>query len=157
MQLHKRGKDGDTLLDRPRELRVRRKLSNGQLLSIYFKRSKAKGGVGQGIVYVWLVGVHIGNGRKEANKWYHSGTHPMQTPSQLTGKCGLEGLVQAGKYIREFGYTLMGRRSEMQIAWADEKRMRAYKFLLRYEGFTLYEDDNENPQCIAFRNPDYYE
>lgn len=149
MSIHKKGRN-ETLLDRPSELRVRRRLSNGQLLSVYFRRHKSLE-AGEKVVYVWTVGVHIGKGRKEANRWYHGGGAENYPLNKSTGECGLEGLVQAGKYIREFGYNLMGRRSEMQIGWIDEKRMRAYKFLLRYEGFTLYEGE-----CIAFRNPEFY-
>jgi hypothetical protein len=100
------------------------------------------------------VSVHIGSGRREANAWFHGrqGIKPAQT-----GKCGLEGLGMAAQYIRDFAEKFMSKRSELQIGWSDEKRMRAYMFLLRYPEFTLYKTEDGKPQCIACRNPNYYE
>jgi hypothetical protein len=101
-----------------------------------------------------MVAIHIGKGRKQANRWFHGGP---RAGNYQTGECGLEGLSMAARYIRDFGNNFMGRRSELQIGWADSKRMRAYKYLLRYEGFTMYTHEDGSPKCIAFRNPKYYE
>jgi hypothetical protein len=148
--------EGETIVQRPNMIRARYTLSNGQLLSVYFtrKRVKNKDAFWRGVIYVWSVAIHIGSGRRGANKWFNSWT---KRPIQETGTCGLEGLIVASRYIRAFGQHKIGSREEMQIGWADAKRMRAYRWLLRYPGFAWYADDANEGQCIAYRNPDIYE
>lgn len=144
---------GETIAERPNSIRCRYKLSNGQLLSVYFTRIPNKGR-SIGVKYVWMVAAHIGNGRKSANKWNnkrHAG------PEKSTGTCGLEGLAVAARYIKAFAAHKIKQGAEMQIGWPDKKRMRAYMYLLRYDGFTLYRHEDNTPMCIAYRNPDYYE
>ncbi len=127
---------------RKREIRVHEILSNGQHLNLYFRKFNSdESGVG-----VWKIGLCISNTRKEANKWW-AGKSIRKIDNKLTGKCGLEGLKKALFYILELCKCLIW--DEIQISWNDEKRKRAYKYLLRY-GF------KEAKHCYYYRNPDYW-
>jgi hypothetical protein len=145
--------EGETIIERPNMIRCRYTLSNGQLLSVFFARKRANSPM-YGICYVWSVAIHIGRNRKEANRWFQSRNHAQD--DRQTGQCGLEGLRIALRYILQFAESICVPNAEMQIAWTDDKRMRAYRYLLRFPGFIFYEDQG-NPQCIAYRNPDIYE
>lgn len=143
---------GETIVQRPNMVRCRYELKNGQLLSVYFTRRRVKQ-PDWDIRFVWSVAVHIGRNRREANRWFRSMFQDQA--SKQTGDCGLEGLVIALRYVQAFCEKLCDWRSELQIDWSDEKRMRAYRYLLRYPGFVLYEEKGKN-QCLAYRNPEFF-
>jgi hypothetical protein len=143
---------GETIVQRPNRVRCRYELKNGQLLSVYFTRKRVKQPEWD-ICFVWTVAVHIGHNRREANRWYRGMF--QEHASKQTGDCGLEGLIIALRYIQAFCEKLCGARSELQINWSDDKRMRAYRYLLRYPGFVLYEEKGKN-QCLAYRNPELF-
>lgn len=131
---------------RKREFRIHEILPNGQHFNLYFKKHGSKEGDNR-IHGIWTVGLHIGSSRKEANLWYDSAGKSKD--SRQTGTCGLEALFKAAKYITEF-VSILGFHSELQIGWQDDKRRRAYRWLLRYD-FKEYDD------CYAVRNPEYWE
>lgn len=135
--------------ERPTRLFYRSKLSNGQYLSMWFWRQRFKDPNKQ-VIYIWTVGAYIGS-IKGAKLWRVGKRRTKQT-----GDCGLEGLKEAARFIKSFADQL-GYREEMQIKHEDNKRHRAYKWLLRYPGFSLYEFDDKTEPCIAFRNLDYWE
>lgn len=138
----------------PSKTFVRERLSNGQYLTMRFWRARAKGeaaAAGQ-IVYVWKVSVHIGS-RKELKQWRK---RRKGSRSKQTGKVGLEGLREAQGYILRFAMNFCSWRDELQVEWEDDKRRRAYRWLLRHPGFVLYKDEGKE-YCYAFRHPDLYE
>jgi len=67
----------------------------------------------------------------------------------------LEGLRIALDYILAFANNFCGWRDELQVDWEDDKRRRAYRWLLRHPGFVEYKKDG-GYTCIAFRHPDLY-
>lgn len=146
---------GERIVRRPNSMRCRYVLSNGQLLTVYFNRYRNRGRVGSGIRYVWLVAVHIGNGRREANRWHDRGA--QERTQRQTGTCGLEGMTVALRYVLAFANHFIGPYEELQVGWADDKRRRAYRYILRYPGFIMHEVDGKHGGFIAYRNPDIYE
>lgn len=133
----------------PNKVRLTERLSNGQYLSMWFWRRRVKGGDDQ-ILYIWTVGLYIGD-RKGASHWRRNKAMVKQT-----GTCGMEGLAIALDTIKAFTANF-GYREELQIMHSDIKRHRAYKYLLRYPGFTIYSYGNKQDARIAFRIPDYWE
>lgn len=135
--------DGWSGYTRPNRIRCKSRLSNGQWLFVEFKRIRQPHPQPLRCCYIWSVAIHIGDRRKIRRRW-------TKKPQQ-TGRAGLEGLREALRIVKSFGYDMCDYRDEMRITWADERRRRAYRYLLRFDGF---EDHGE---FIAFRNPDYYE
>lgn len=127
-----------------KQIRVHEVLSNGQHLNLYFLKHDCIFGDN---VTVWSMGLCISKTRRNSNDWFKG--RKTQLHNRQTGTCGIEGLKKALNYIRQF-VGEMGEYEELQIGWADEKRKRAYKFLLRY-GFLEYDD------CYYIRNPQYWE
>jgi hypothetical protein len=131
---------------RKHEYRIHEPLSNGQWLNLYFKKHCNSTGI-----QVWTVGVCISNSIKHANKWFDTKGEYQRKYSSQTGKCGLEGLTKALKYILEFRKN-MKEKEEIHVGWHDNKRKNAYKYLLRYNFFLDLEDE------IYFaRNMNYWE
>lgn len=145
--------EGETIVSRPNMVRCRYTLSNGQILTVRFQRhvNKAIRSTNEKIRKVWLVAVHIGDGKRADNRWRRK----AKGVNTSTGKCGLEGLRVALGYIHSF-CTTMGLHTELQVGWSDKRRARAYKYLLRYDNFTLYENEKGEPVAIAARNPEYW-
>lgn len=132
------------------EFRYCEKLSNGQLLNVYFWRLKAV--VFDEHVFVWNVGVVISKNRKEANHWFLRDSKKKKEIS--TGDCGLEGLKMAKDLILEFQHQLK-QNEYLFVAHSDEKRKRAYKWLLRYGFKEFFKGDEFHNYGIA--NPFYWE
>lgn len=131
---------------------VRERLSNGQYMHLWLWRQRVDDPeMRKQITYTWQVGLYIGH-PKGAALWKRK----AKQKTKQTGDCGLEGLRAALQWIR--GFTdIMGWKEELQIMPEDTKRHNAYKYLLRYPGFMLYEGDNPKDSCIAYRRPDYWE
>lgn len=130
---------------RKREFRIHEILSNGQHFNMYFKKHKSA--EPDGVIHgVWTVGLCISKTRKEANVWYDNKSKNKQ--NFQTGYCGLEALKKAAGYLVIFA-NILSYHSEMQVGWQDEKRRKAYRWLLRY-GFEESED------CYIIRNPEYW-
>lgn len=144
--------DNWVVRETPSQVSIRERLSNGQYLTMRFWRVKAKGDIWGHVVYVWKVSVHIGS-KKEARRWRR---RKKGTRSKQTGNCGLEGLREAQGYLLRFAMNFCGWRDELQIDWEDDKRRRAYRWLVRHPGFALYVRDGKEI-CYAFRHPDLYE
>ncbi|RMD04915.1 hypothetical protein D9O40_00770 [Clostridium autoethanogenum] len=127
------------------QIRIHERLSNGQYLNVYFMRHKA---VHQDkIIYIWAVGVAISKTIKQANFWFNGKKNKID--NKQTGKCGLEGLKKALYHILEF-VNKMSIKEELQVCWTDEKRKKAYNYLIKY-GFIADKD------CYSIRNPKYWE
>lgn len=136
-------------------VRIREKLSNGQLLSVFFKRIRNKSNPGGGIHYIWSLAVHIGYSRKQANRWYHMPYTQRIKTIQQTGDCGLEGLRKALGYLMEHCES-MGQYEELQIYCDDAKRYRTYRYLVKhYKGFTEHVA-SPGQMIIAYANPAFY-
>lgn len=133
----------DNCCKKMKEIRIHQILSNGQHFNLYFFKNKKEC---LEKVTVWGIGFCISKTRRESNDWFKGN---LKLNNRQTGKCGLEGLKLALQYICQFVGEL-GEYEELQVGWADEKRKRAYKFLLRY-GFWEHED------CYAMRNSQYWE
>lgn len=127
------------------EIRIHELLSNGQHLNIYFEKHNT-GTNHERITAVWTIGVCISDTRKQANHWWNG---KNKRNLQQTGKCGLEGLRRTAEILKEL-IPHLGFHEELQVGWEDEKRRRAYRYLLRY-GFLEFED------CYAIRNPEIWE
>jgi hypothetical protein len=146
--------DGYSIVGRPTAWRVRQRMKNGQWLSVFFKRHRAKGTKEERgpIVYIWNVAIHIGPNKKAGSKWYHGWS--KKDHNRSTGDGSLAALCQALAYIRGFVENYMGLHDELHIHWSDAKRARAYRYLLRYPGFAI---DPDMPGFIMARNPHIYE
>ncbi|KOP81996.1 hypothetical protein AMS60_05565 [Bacillus sp. FJAT-21945] len=137
----------DLVPKRKSEVRFHEILPNGQHLNIYFQRSR------NGEFNQWGVGLHIGKSRKEANKWYNK--HSKNKRARSTGTCGITGLKRALFYILHFR-DQMKTYEELIIEWEDDKRMRAYRYLKRYE-FVDYFDDKDKVIGYGSRNLQLWE
>lgn len=135
---------------RKNEYRIHEVLPNGQHLNLFFKRQKPVDPSYP--FYQWKVGLCISGHRKEANNWWNG--KDAKLDGKQTGNCGLTGLRLAVKYIVEFVHTLKPNE-EVIIDWADEKRMRVYKYLYRV-GFTDFKSDN-GEVCFGMRNMNIWE
>lgn len=136
---------GWSVYQKPSHITYRERLSTGQVLTVKFNRLRhgmPDGGY-KGVIYLWIVTVHIGN------HWRESGRYQYKK-NRITGRSGLEGLRAALRVIRSVT-PVMDYRDEMQIAGSDERRNKAYRYLLRYPGFV----DGGNG-LIGYRNPELY-
>lgn len=129
---------------RKSEYRICEKLSNGQLLNLYFWRIKST----EVNFFIWKVGLCICNNRRSANQWISKAKSKLN--NKQTGKCGLEGLAKACHYIVEFRSNLP-MNAEIQFKWTNDKRKRAYRYIKQY-GFQL----NEELGVYTSRNLDYW-
>jgi hypothetical protein len=129
-------------------IRHHEKLSNGQVLSITISKHTPDS-PHLGSFKIYSVGICIGKNRKSNNRWFLCKSKKYD--KRQTGKCGLEALRLALKYILEFRNS-MNKNEELQIGWADEKRKRTYKYLLRYDFLLANEND-----CYWSRSPEYWE
>jgi hypothetical protein len=136
---------------RKSEYRIHEVLPNGQHLNLFFKRRKPVDP--DYPFFQWKVGLCISSSRKEANKWWNG--KDLRLEGKQTGNCGLTGLRLAVKYILEFVHTLK-QNEEVIIDWADEKRMRVYKYLYRL-GFTDFVSEDGRYENFGMRNPNIWE
>lgn len=150
--------DGYSIVGRPTAWRIRQPTKNGQWLTVFFRRKRVKGDTKEEIKawgdirYVWDVAIHIGKTKRQANRWYHGWS--QKDHNRSTGDGSLAALSQALAYIRAFVVDYMDKRDELQIYWSDERRARAYRYLLRYPGFFI---DKDRPNAITAWNPSIYE
>lgn len=137
-------KDGSTIREKPSGLTVREPLSNGQFLTMWFWRERPSDYDGP-VNAIWSVAIYIGT-KKGAALWKRG-----KLPEKQTGECGLEGLRVALGNVLALANNI-GWREEFQIKWADEKRRRAYRWLLRYPGFYEHKEDD----ALTFRRMEYW-
>lgn len=131
----------------PSKITLKQKLSDGNYLSIWFRRRRVKGEEWQGVHYLWTCSVYVGT-LKDARIWAGKKTH-----DKITGNGTIEALRLAKGYILGFCRVFVEYGMELQINASDAKRYRAYKFLMRYDGFQA----EEETRTIHYRNPKYYE
>lgn len=120
---------------RKHEYRIHKLLSNRQWLNLYFQKYQ-----GDRETCVWTTALCISDGIKSANQWYtglRKGYRKIN--NKITGKCGIEGLKKAAKYICSFADNLK-LNEELHVGWADDRRKYAYRGLLK-RGF--YVDEKE--------------
>lgn len=112
---------------RPTLWRGYQDLPNGQVAMLSLRLDSRK----QGREY-WFVEATIGQNRRQCK---HTGSY-----KEMTGRCGLSGLVAIFKMIKEAERLLIkpNKRVIFEIEWTEEKRYRAYRRLLKH-GYT--EDD----------------
>lgn len=124
-------------MNRKRLKREHRTLSNGQILSLqsgidccydYLNKTRK----------VYYISAIIGKSIKENNKWFNK--HRGRCANiRETGRCGLEGLREASKYIQELMSNI--RENDLIVIHAlDKRRKSAYRYLERY-GFQLDEEE----------------
>jgi hypothetical protein len=96
---------------------------------------------------VWTVGLFVGGSNRTANDWYNK---PGKKPKiRITGSGLLYALKFALDRLLEFA-SKMTQNEEIQIGWGDERRRRAYRYLLRYPNWNVADD------CYFYRNPKYW-
>lgn len=135
----------------PSRVIFRQQLSNGQYITMRFYRHRSKV-FEPPVLYGWKVSLYIGD-KKAADRWNRG---KGKDHGKQTGSGHIEGLRLAKEYLLYFVATYLGTRAELQIDAADLKRHGAYKWLLRYPGFTDYGDNGEKG-CIAYRDPAHWE
>lgn len=136
---------------------IRDKLSNGQILTVFFNRKRADPKKTEWtveypntkIAFIWKVAIHIGNDLKDGRRWYDMDYKSRVSKYGQTGKCGLEGLKKALEHVINF-CKRMGEREELQIICDDDKRYRAYRYLNRFNGF------KDHGGWFAFRHPNWW-
>jgi hypothetical protein len=105
------------------------------------------------LAFGWTVAVYIGT-KKAAKKWIDTPYKKRVTQIQQTGKVGMEGLRRAYKHLIEHCDS-MGEREELHLLCEDDKRFRAYSWVLRKcNGFRAYE--NYGKRHLVFRSPNYW-
>lgn len=92
--------------------------------------------------YEWCVLFAIANKKKKVSDYFH-GICDLET--EITGKCGMEGLIWAYHEIEEFieilesrhreGHTGEVRRNKIVVEAADSRRFRVYEHFLKRLGF----------------------
>lgn len=112
-------------------------LSNGQHVGMYFTKYPLKE---EKNTNIWLVGLCIDKSRRKCNDWYRK--RQKTNLIRNTGKCGLEGLTQGLKWLKEH-QEQMKSGDYISIHWKDEKRYRAYRYLLRL-GFVEGNDGRDD-------------
>lgn len=107
-----------------------KKLSNGQIASLYMTQYKASP-FEDGEYDCWSVSFRIGESRKANNNWaFH-----LSYRAESTGRCGLEGLLWARQQILKFAADHKGPKVQrIAILGPDYHRWHAYSFLKR-DGF----------------------
>ena len=123
-------------------LRVHETMEDGRYVHLYFCRCKHSNKI-----RIWTVGLYIGGTIKQANEWYDS---RKTLPLRITGDGSVIGLRHALNIVGDF-IERMGENEELQITGEDAKRFSAYRFLLRYAGWT------QDVDCLLYRNPDVWE
>lgn len=126
-------------------LTYKERLESGQVVTVTFKRLRHKfpDEGHRKVIYCWIVRAHIGEGFRSAGRY-------KDKRNKITGRSGVAGLRVALRIIQGFA-EMMDYRDEMQIHGSEEKRRRAYNYLLRFPGFIRSGD------FIAYRNPEIYE
>ena len=123
-----------------KRLRYHGTAPDGMPVHMYFEPNKSNR------FTVWTVGLHIGGTRRTANDWYNKN----RKPDRITGNGSILALKYALDRLMEFA-KYMTMYEEIQVGWADERRRRAYRFLLRYPNWREADD------CYYYRNPEYWE
>lgn len=117
----------------PKEIRIHRTLSNGQVMSLYLEKETHT--FTDGFDYdCWLPALCIGPSRRANNKWFKQRNKPV-IPA---GKRGMEGLMLALCALEEFiqWRCEVSQHLEYVVVMAlDDRRFRAYSRLLR-RGFS---------------------
>lgn len=127
----------DLVKRRKSEVRYCERLSNGQLLNVYFWRNQER--LPHGWMNGWKVGVIICDNRKQANRWFHKVSAKENGVS--TGTCGLEGLKRAKEIVLHFRDN-MKVNDILLVTFSDRKRAAAYQRLLK-NGFEKYYLEDE--------------
>lgn len=120
------------------------KLSNGQRLGIYFKRTRFRVCFSPSENHtVWSVGLVIGDTRRQCNDWYECKKNRRQRKvyGKITGDVGLEGLRIGFNFIKRL-IDKIDYGDFIVIRWEDKKRQKTYEFLKRL-GFVYGEYDEE--------------
>jgi hypothetical protein len=134
---------------RKHESRIHELLSNGQWLNLYFKKCRCNP---DSIPSHWNIGLCISKTVKQANDWFE-GKHSTKLNNKQTGRVGLEGLNKAFNYIMEFG-SLLRKDEVIWIEVENEKRVRAYKRLLKYPNWdSVFVDETT---VYIYSNPKYW-
>lgn len=104
---------------------------DGQVVSIYFQEKWNR----LAYCYTYDVALRISNSKRSNNDWYEGGKgfHP----SQVTGHCGLKGLLKAKDVILDFAQSLPRDDYDrfIVVEGADERRFHAYRALCKH-GFS---------------------
>lgn len=124
-----------------RQKRIHAVLSSGQTVHIFFKPYKVNK------FTVWNVGLFVGGSRRQANDWNNG---KRKCRNRITGNGSISALRYALKQILDFANALP-QNAEIQIGWADEKRHKAYRYLLRFSNWAETED------CFSYRSPLYWD
>jgi len=117
---------------RKHEYRIHELLSNGQWLNLFFQKHCNETGIA-----VWTMGLCISPSVKEANRWFNKSRYKLNNVQ--TGRCGLEGLTKALRYVLDFRDS-MPEKAELHIEWSNDKRKSVYGRLLKYDFFDSGED-----------------
>ena len=113
---------------------------DGQRVHLYLTPHKAQR------FTVWTVGLYIGGKNRTANDWYEK----IKPTSHTTGKGSLAALQLALGALLDFANRLPVN-AEIQCGWEDERRKNAWRYLLRYDGWT------ETDEFYLYRNPKHWE
>ena len=105
-------------------------------------------------IHVWETGLCISRTRKESNKWWNGGK-VSKLDNKTTGRCGLEGLRKALKYLCEFSDQLK-ENEELHVGWADNKRKYAYRYLFKYGFLVDEESETYHKRNSKYWNPNEY-
>jgi hypothetical protein len=119
-----------------KEIRIHHTLSNGQIASMYFTVTRNVR-FADGYDYdCWSVGLRIGSKRRENNDWYND--DKVYSNHTTTGTCGLEGLLWAKDVLSAFTDKYEQGVCQMLIIKGDDnRRHRAYRRLMKEDGYTL--------------------
>lgn len=139
----------EVITEKPSRVVCRYKLDSGKVLTVWFDRLRNRGQVSREIRYVWGVAMCISDTKEWANWWRRGGGRK----NPITGTGDLEGLRLALRYVRAFAEHKIGPRAALQVSWADERRKRAYRYLLRYEGWSMQRNDGRDV-CLEYRDPE---
>lgn len=115
---------------------------DGQMVHMYFWPYKANG------FTVWTISLYIGGSNRTANDWYTKAK--PYSHSRITGKGSVLALKYALDRLLEFAEH-MQINEEIQVGWEDERRRRAYRYLLRFPNW------REDKDCYYYRSPEYWE
>ncbi|MBP3950329.1 hypothetical protein [Bacillus suaedae] len=140
----------DLVPKRKGQYRFRELLPNGQYMHLYFTRYRSNN---ENVSFEWQVTLVILDNpqRRSANLWFKKNKR-----ARSTGDGSLTGMIRALYHILEFRSAL-NMNEEIFVAFEDQKRCRAYRWLLRHEFQECIQHDTDRMIGYVSRNPAIWE
>lgn len=133
-----------TVHARPNRMIVRKDFKNGNKYTLEFTRLRIKGYKGGSPCFQWHLCIYVGE-PKQADKFRRGNVKP-----RITGNGEPKCLFSIGRQVEWF-VGRMGMNEELVIRWADERRHKVYRRILRNKAFI------EEEHAIIARNPEYWQ